>query len=251
MSQQQLQFKFIGHATLIVESDNFSIITDPWFGEPFHHNSFYHNQAPVQIDQAQIDRINGIHISHIHQDHLNEESLRRFSREAPVYIAKHEDREFYDRIKNLGFRCIHEIEPWRETKQVGPFQIRIYTPEVFNGSFDSSLMIENLHQQFYVMNDCMLNSAELNQIGMNHSNIVGGFLGYVGAHPSPTCYDIHNCPEMGVTILELLRRRDKYYLNCAQNLIEKFNTKGAGLRQMIFSLKMPIDLCTIGYLNRL
>lgn len=93
-----MNFRHVGHACVVMTNGDFSLTTDPWFGEPLNHGTFHAFPAIRELSAAEIQKIDAIHISHIHQDHLSATTLAKFSKSTPVMIARHVDRQFIDRI---------------------------------------------------------------------------------------------------------------------------------------------------------
>jgi len=99
---------FIGHSTLLIDIDGFTILTDPiltrWvYGIPRFKKASY--------DIEQLNKITDlILISHAHKDHLNKKTLKKISREIP--IATHKNNRKY--VEKCEFDNIIEFKYWQK-----------------------------------------------------------------------------------------------------------------------------------------
>ncbi len=97
---------FIGHSTLLIDIDDFAILTDPIFS-----NSVYWIPRVKKIGMSLEETRNKtdlILISHAHKDHLNQKTLKSFSNSIP--IATHTNNIKY--IKQINKENIFEFKYW-------------------------------------------------------------------------------------------------------------------------------------------
>lgn len=121
-----LHVAWLGHATLLIRIDGFTILTDPVFSERAGINlgpvtlGVKRLVAPP-VGLRELPRLDLILLSHAHMDHFDIPTLRRLEGRAPVVTARatsdllRADR--YSRVTELG---------WDEELQVGPARIRAF-----------------------------------------------------------------------------------------------------------------------------
>jgi L-ascorbate metabolism protein UlaG (beta-lactamase superfamily) len=105
---------FLGHATVLVEMDGVSLLTDPVLRRrlgPLRR----HGPAP---DPLLAEGVDAVLISHLHHDHADAPSLRRLSRAVPVF-ASPGARGF---LEGLGFGDVRELAPG-ESGSVGDVRV--------------------------------------------------------------------------------------------------------------------------------
>lgn len=180
----------LGHANVLLTENDFTLLLDPWFGFSFHFET-HHAYPPITVpDKETLAKINALHISHIHQDHCCVQSLQHFSRQIPIFISRYEDKTFLNKIVNLGFENIVEIEPGAQGLHVGPFKLFTFLSLSGAKAFDSALLVENSQKDlFFFNNDCYLYQEQLQEMKRSFSKIKGAFLGYQSINPYPICYD--------------------------------------------------------------
>jgi len=109
---------FVGHSTVLLESDGVRVLTDPLLrlrvGALIRHSPL--PPAAVYRD------LDAVIISHAHLDHLDVPSLRLIDKDTPVLAPLATKRL----IKRLGFADVTEMEPGQE-RDVGPVRI-VATP---------------------------------------------------------------------------------------------------------------------------
>lgn len=108
--QSDIQVTWIGHATFLVTLDNFSILTDPVFGDL----SFLFKRAMAPgIGIENLPPIDAVVISHNHRDHLDEPSVRALIKRNPEchFFVPFGDKAWFVR---RGFVNVTECMWWDE-----------------------------------------------------------------------------------------------------------------------------------------
>ena len=82
---EKLKITYIGHATVLIETGTYNILTDPHFGKRFM--SFKRIQDPG-IHFHSLPKIDFVLISHAHHDHLHKKTLRRFTSGTTIIAPK-------------------------------------------------------------------------------------------------------------------------------------------------------------------
>ena len=105
---------WLGHSTVIIKTNNRTIITDPVF---WNVTRWVKRKTPLPIDPAKLPQIDYCLISHSHYDHLNTDSVK-FLKERfdPVFICG----PGYDGyFKPLGITRFIELNWWEEHEADG------------------------------------------------------------------------------------------------------------------------------------
>jgi len=120
-----LHVAWLGHATLLLKLDGFTILTDPVFSERAGLNfgpltlGVKRLVAPA-VKIPQLPKLDLILLSHAHMDHFDIPSLRRLEdKKIPVLTAW----ETSDLLRVGRYRSVHELR-WDEEIRVGPALIR-------------------------------------------------------------------------------------------------------------------------------
>src|ERR1700690_1844881 len=122
-----VQATWIGHSTVLIRVDGFTILTDPVFSArigitlgPFTLGLKRLVQPAVPVAEIPVPDL--ILLSHAHMDHLDRPSLRSLENPATTVITAVGTSDLL-RVKR--YRAIHELR-WDESRQVGPANIRAF-----------------------------------------------------------------------------------------------------------------------------
>jgi hypothetical protein len=225
---RDIEFKWITHAAVLIRTPLASLITDPWFGFPFHHDTFHCYPPFSENIEDLVKSIDAIHISHIHQDHLCKKSLHYFNRNIPIFITQYKNKKMLETLKSMGFSTIHEIP----TQLSGFFtfqDLKIYTLEAENNehSFDSALIVSHESKNFLFKNDCSLNQNSIRLLKEKFAKFQGLFVGYTSINPFPTCFDFtyiqKNIPHKEIN--KIIAAKFHKNLDQLHNLIHELHPK--------------------------
>jgi L-ascorbate metabolism protein UlaG (beta-lactamase superfamily) len=118
---------WIGHSTVLIRVDGFTILTDPVFSArigikvgPFTLGLKRLVQAAVPVEEIPVPDL--VLLSHAHMDHLDRPSLRSLENPATTVITAVGTSDLL-RVKR--YRAVHELR-WDESLQVGPANIRAF-----------------------------------------------------------------------------------------------------------------------------
>jgi L-ascorbate metabolism protein UlaG (beta-lactamase superfamily) len=125
--QTGLHAAWIGHSTVFLSLDGFTILTDPVFSAKIGINFGAMTiglkrlvEPAVQV--SAFPRPDLILLSHAHMDHFDLPSLRRLgNRESTVVTAAATN----DLLRVGHYRAVHELK-WNESVQVGPACVRAF-----------------------------------------------------------------------------------------------------------------------------
>lgn len=101
-----MKIRYVGHATLSIESGNCTIVTDPWTNGPAFCKTWYVFPKPVK--GALPERIDCILISHGHEDHLHEPTLELLPKTATVFYPYFWYSNSKKHFSSLGFKHSYE-----------------------------------------------------------------------------------------------------------------------------------------------
>jgi L-ascorbate metabolism protein UlaG (beta-lactamase superfamily) len=206
-----LRVTWLGHSTLLIESDGVRVLTDPVFAERVSPVSFagvrrFH-RAPAAI--AELPPLDAILLSHDHYDHLCATSIQQLSKlRVPVVTSLGVGAH----LERMGFapELVHELDWWETHTLPGGSLAFTATPAQHfsgrglldrNATLWSSWVITTDRRRLFFSGDTGL-TDEFAEVGAR----LGGFdlvMLEVGAW-HPAWGDIHLGPENALRALDLL-----------------------------------------------
>ncbi len=118
---------WIGHSTVLIRVDGFTILTDPVFSTrvgikigPFTLGIKRLVHPAVRIPELPVPDL--ILLSHAHMDHLDRPSLRKLENRGTTVITA---AGTIDLLRGKRYRAVHELR-WDESRQVGPARVRAF-----------------------------------------------------------------------------------------------------------------------------
>lgn len=181
----------LGHAGILVDTDDGSILCDPWFLPAFHGSwcVFPRNDRLPEDVSARLESPDFLYISHIHGDHLDEPWLTdHVDRSATVLVPGFPTRELEDRLRGLGFRSIERTRDGEELHLTGELRVAIHceTSITDGPGGDSALVVSHAGRRLVNQNDCRTHDLEALR---RHGPIDLHWLQYSGAIWYPMVYD--------------------------------------------------------------
>jgi L-ascorbate metabolism protein UlaG (beta-lactamase superfamily) len=122
-----LHAAWIGHSTIYLSIDGFTILTDPVFSAKIGINFGamtigLKRLVEPALQVSAFHRPDLILLSHAHMDHFDLPSLRRLTnRDTTVVTAS----KTSDLLRASHYRAVHEVK-WNEAVQIGPANIRAF-----------------------------------------------------------------------------------------------------------------------------
>ncbi|SEW12900.1 Rieske 2Fe-2S domain-containing protein [Halobacterium jilantaiense] len=99
----------LSHATLRIDYDGFTLLTDPWLDGPaFLGGWAQYPQPTCDIDEVAAET-DAIWITHEHSDHLNKRTLSHFPDNTPIYVPELNYRRLSSRLRELGFENTYSL----------------------------------------------------------------------------------------------------------------------------------------------
>ncbi len=149
----------ISHASVLIETSDCTIWTDPWLcGKAF--NNSWSLLLPPHWEDSMCKTIDYLWISHEHPDHFHVETLKSlpadFKRSVTVLFQKNNSDKIPRALKAFGFENIQLLEH-RRTIAISE-ETRVYNCQI--GQMDSALAVLNQNEVLLNVNDCELNTAD-------------------------------------------------------------------------------------------
>lgn len=181
----------IGHAGILIDTVDGSIVCDPWFLPQFHGSWFVFPRND-QLDQGFMQRLcnpDYLYVSHIHADHLDEEWLvEHMDKDTTVLIPGYPTSELERIMRSLGFHNIVRTVDGQELR-LGPnltVAIHVETSITDGPGGDSALVVSDGTARLVNQNDCRTNDL---QALRGHGPVDLHWLQYSGAIWYPMVYE--------------------------------------------------------------
>jgi L-ascorbate metabolism protein UlaG (beta-lactamase superfamily) len=116
------RLRFLGHATVLIELDGATLITDPLL-----RGRVAHLRRHTALPNVALQRVDAVLISHLHQDHLDRPSLNQLGTDVQVIVPVGAARL----LGRWGFRRVEELSAGQATS-VGGVRVRA-VPAVHSG----------------------------------------------------------------------------------------------------------------------
>jgi len=154
-----MKITFISQASVIIETEDCVIWTDPWlFGTAF--NDSWRLFPEPKWDNSLFDKINYVWISHEHPDHFHIPTLKSlpesFKENVVVLFQKNNSTKMPDAFKMLGFKKIKLFHNQRVQSLTSKTKIQITQI----GHMDSSLAVISKNKIVLNLNDCEITKKD-------------------------------------------------------------------------------------------
>ena len=104
-----VKVRYINHAFLIIESDNFKFATDPWALGPAFNTGWWLQHKTIANWKEELNSCNFIYISHNHPDHCHELTLSYLNKKIPLVVPNFITNSTGLLLQDLGFTNIHNL----------------------------------------------------------------------------------------------------------------------------------------------
>jgi CMP-N-acetylneuraminate monooxygenase len=104
-----VKVRYINHAFLIIESDNFKFATDPWALGPAFNTGWWLKHKTILNWKDELNSCDFIYISHNHPDHCHELTLSYVDKEIPLVVPNFITNSTGLLLQDLGFNNIHNL----------------------------------------------------------------------------------------------------------------------------------------------
>jgi len=181
----------IGHAGILIDTVDGSILCDPWFLPAFFGSWFVfprNDQLPAEL-MERIEHPTFLYISHLHADHLDEAWLaNHVDRSTRVLIPGFPTRELERKIRSFGFDNIIRTNDGEELA-LGPrlrIAIHVETSITDGPGGDSALVVSDGTARLVNQNDCRTDDLDALRA---HGRVDLHWLQYSGAIWYPMVYE--------------------------------------------------------------
>jgi UDP-MurNAc hydroxylase len=184
----------LGHAGILIETDQGSIVCDPWF-VPAFLGSWFVFPRNDQLSADLMDRVcnpSYLYISHQHGDHLDEAFLRqRMNKDVTVLLPGFPTRELERQLSRLGFNRFVRTTNGVETELSPGLSIAIHIESSISDGpgGDSALVVTDGETRLVNQNDCRTGDLELLT---SHGPVDLHYLQFSGAIWYPMVYDMQD-----------------------------------------------------------
>jgi L-ascorbate metabolism protein UlaG (beta-lactamase superfamily) len=143
-----MRIEYVSHATLLVDTGDLKILTDPWFRGPAYAGQWNVFPKPVNTDIAH--QADVILLSHGHEDHLHEPTLRELPRTARVFYPYTWYGGMKDFLGGMSFGSVEEAGNRRTYELTPKTSVTFLTV-----GLDSVIVIESDGKVFVNVNDAL------------------------------------------------------------------------------------------------
>jgi UDP-MurNAc hydroxylase len=182
----------IGHAGILIETAEGSIVCDPWFLPAYFGSWFVFPRNDQLGDElmARIENPTYLYISHLHGDHIDEPWLAagHINRDTTVLIPGYPTRELERRIRALGFNNIERTVDGEELRLGSSLTVAIHVEtSITDGpGGDSAIVVSDGETRLVNQNDCR--TSDLDKL-RSHGPVDLHWLQFSGAIWYPMVYD--------------------------------------------------------------
>ncbi len=199
----------IASSTVIISSNGFNILCDPWLFDGEYYGSWYH-YPPLDIRDSVFNAIDYIYLSHIHPDHFSRQTFSYLDKKIPVLIHRYETPFLRRNLELMGF-SVFELDNGSRFSFNENFFIEIYAADNCNpelcGKFfgcgvleakfgstqiDSLAVFGDQDHTILNLNDCPfeLTKDTINFVKNKYNKVDLLLVGYAGAGPFPQCFNL-------------------------------------------------------------
>lgn len=146
---------YLGHAGLLVNTEEGSILCDPWFN-PAYFGSWWPFPANDHIDPEQIAHPTYLYISHLHHDHFDETFLRDVvDKSTTVLLPQYPVTSLREALEGLGFEDFITLPDGIVTPLGTTLKVAIWslTAPADGPLGDSYLFVDDGHTRLVNLND--------------------------------------------------------------------------------------------------
>jgi UDP-MurNAc hydroxylase len=160
-----MKIHFVGHACIVAECSDTSILMDPWLSGKIFNNSWTLRPEPV-LDPALLDHIDYLWISHEHPDHCHFPTLGSFpdsfKQRVTILFQTRDSAKMLAAFKGLGYQRFRLL-PHREIVPLTDESRSAHGAKVYcyhAGLMDSALAVIDDQQTILNANDARISTSE-------------------------------------------------------------------------------------------
>ncbi|MFC7099010.1 MBL fold metallo-hydrolase [Halobaculum marinum] len=100
-----MKVTYLESAAILVETDDVTILCDPWLLDGAYYGSWAHYPEPP-FEPEDFNDVDYIYVSHVHPDHFHPPTLERLDTDIPILIHDYRWDYLRDAVEDLGFEAI-------------------------------------------------------------------------------------------------------------------------------------------------
>ncbi len=101
-----MKITYVAHASLLLETQDATVITDPWFNGPAYYNQWH--VFPKPVDTSFTGKATHVVLTHGHEDHFHPPTLSLINKKAQVYFPYVWKSGAVERLRSIGFSDVKE-----------------------------------------------------------------------------------------------------------------------------------------------
>lgn len=105
-----VRIEFLSHATLYIQFEGFSLITDPWLLGPAFLTGWWLSTTPPPDALDKLNTADVVYISHNHPDHLHVETLQYLRKDAHILTANFQSKSSETMLRRIGFEHVFALD---------------------------------------------------------------------------------------------------------------------------------------------
>lgn len=213
-----MKIKYFGHASIYLESNGVSVVTDPWFSKDGAFlSTWFQFPDNTDLDLEKVRNVDYVVISHEHLDHLDPKFLKTINPKTKVLIPKYTDSYLFEKLKE---NIPNEVIVCNSMQKV-PLNDKVsFCPVVQSVPIwdDCTLVFETPEGTIVDVNDMKITDKDLEWIKQNFK-IDYLFMQYSGANWHPLVYDYSDEEKAKMAKHKILTK--------FRNVKQKFELSGA------------------------
>lgn len=214
-----LKITYITHSSILIETEDAKVISDPWFFGPAYLNQWHVFPKPVDVSYAKDN--SHVIITHGHEDHCHFPTLNQLNKNASVFLPYTWLQDTKDAIEQIGFAAVYELDSYK-TVSIGK---HLKLTFIVNG-LDSIFVLEYKGKVYLNLNDAF-NATHLNFLKLFAKKLNNKWpridylmcgVGGAGYFPNAIHTPFKNDPEIGVL-------REQFLMKLFCEFVLLFNPK--------------------------
>lgn len=174
-----MKFKILSHACLLIESENSSIIIDPWLIGSCYWRSWW-NFPQAEFEVKELERVDAVFISHVHWDHWHGPTLKKFFKGKPIYIPDEPGLRSAEDLASIGFTDVNRVSHGHTVK-IGNISVTLYQFGLFLN--DAAIVVEAGGVTLLNANDAKISGWPLMNLIKRHGAFDFAFRSHSSANP--------------------------------------------------------------------
>lgn len=183
INESEVRVRYLNHATVEVNYNGLSLITDPWLFGPAFMTGWWLDKPSTEDSLAILQNADYIYISHNHPDHLHPETLNLLDKNVKILVGDFKTKSTEKFLISLGFTNVSAMEFNSIFEIDEDFQFSIFKSGDFRDDSGLYLCVGGKEILFAVDSN-FLNSYVLpKKIDLLFTSFAGGASGF------PLCFD--------------------------------------------------------------